>query len=233
METINRRQWKELLTEAMKGKPEAQWMAGFYHEHGAAEAVDKVVIRQDPLKAVQWYTLAAEQGYAPAQVALGVLLSDGDELARNLDAAIFWTQKAVDQGDAAAASNLARIYRDLQKPAKSFRWYRQAVSMGDTDALLELALCYLFGYGTRKNPAAAYDCLRTILDGDQTRSTPRTKENALYWLAVLNLLEVGGLKRSLKRARQLLEAANRDGDHEQAHEILNLIGQSRYLDKQE
>ena len=166
METINRAQWKTLLTEAMRGKPEAQWEVGYYHQEGAAEESDKVVIRKDLMKAVQWYTLAAEQGYAHAQQALGVLLSSGDGIEPDFDAAIAWSEKAVAQGDASAAHNLGCIYRDLQKPAKSFRCYRQAARMGDLDALFELALCYLFGYGVKKNQAAAYDCLRSILDGD-------------------------------------------------------------------
>ena len=50
-----------------------------------------------------------------------------------------------------------------------------------------------------------------------------------YWSGIIDLLGIGDSKRSVKKARRLLEDDNKDGDHEQANEILNLIGKKKYL----
>jgi hypothetical protein len=50
-------------------------------------------------------------------------------------------------------------------------------------------------------------------------------------MAIIELLGNGKAKRSLTHARKMLESANADLDHEQANEILNIIGKSKYLPK--
>lgn len=45
----------------------------------------------------------------------------------------------------------------------------------------------------------------------------------------MNLLSLSKGKKSIKKVRKLLEEANRDDDHEQANEILNLIGKTKYI----
>jgi hypothetical protein len=75
----------------------------------------------------------------------------------------------------------------------------------------------------------AYSCLNKVVSGEPDSSCQRTKENAFYWMAVLNLMGVGKTKRSVSIVRKLLETANADDDHEQANAILNFIGKSKYL----
>ena len=48
-------------------------------------------------------------------------------------------------------------------------------------------------------------------------------------MGIFHLLGFGGVKKSVTKARDLLEAANKDCDHEQANEILNLIGKTKYI----
>ncbi|PIE74443.1 MAG: hypothetical protein CSA18_05060 [Deltaproteobacteria bacterium] len=57
-----------------------------------------------------------------------------------------------------------------------------------------------------------------------TETSQRTRENALYWLGVIGLLNLTEKKQSLKKIRAMLEGANQDNDHEQANELLNIIG---------
>ncbi len=48
----------------------------------------------------------------------------------------------------------------------------------------------------------------------------------MYWISILCLIRGPLTNRSLVRVRSLLEVANADNDHEQANELLNLIGKN-------
>lgn len=229
MEALNKGKWSELSSLAQSGNAEAQYEMGYYCEYGAVDQTGRVLVDIDFLEASRWYQCSAVQGNSAAQSALSSLLSTGDSVAQDYVAAIGWAKKAIAQGDASAAHNLGTIYRDQGKPAMAFRWYRRAVSMGDCDSLLEVGLCCLFGFGTKQDYVAAQRCLEQINARDPAASCQRTKEDALYWLAILQLLGKGGTRKSIARIRQMLETANSDDDHEQANEILNVIGKSKHL----
>jgi|JI10StandDraft_1071094.scaffolds.fasta_scaffold666070_2 hypothetical protein len=98
--------------------------------------------------------------------------------------------------------------------------------MGSDDDLLDCALCYLTGYGVAQNFVLAAECLARVRAANSERVTRATHESALYWSAVINLLELAGSKRSVTNARQMLERANVDDDHAQANELLCLIGKT-------
>lgn len=229
METIEQNKWNELLALAKIGDADAQWEIGYYHEYGAADENGLAITYGDPSVAIRWYTLSAVSGNAAAQCALSNLFGAGENVARDVKQAIFWAKKAVAQGDAIAAFNLGKIYRDMKKPAMAFRYYQRAVSMGDDDALLEVGLCHMFGFGATQDLAAASNSFNEIISKQSSAMCQRTKENALYWMALLHLLGSESVKKSVPRARTMLELANADEDHEQANEILNLIGKTRFL----
>jgi TPR repeat protein len=229
MEIIEKKKWKALLALAKKGEAAAQWEVGYYYEEGAVDELEKQLVKKKPLKALHWYTLSANQGNQDAQMSLSNLLSEGEGVVRDFDAAIHWAKEAIKQGNTAAAHNLGTIYRDLGKPAMAFSCYKQAVAMGDDDDLLEVGLCHLFSYGTEQNVDAAYDCFQQIIAGDSSKICQRTIENAYYWMAMFNLVGLGNVKKSVVNARKMLEIANADDDHEQANEILTIIGKTKYL----
>jgi hypothetical protein len=229
MEIITEEHWNKLMSLAKSGNDEAQWEIGYYHECGAVDSSGNVLAKVSSSEALQWYTLSATQGNASAQCSLSSLLSSGAGIARNYQAAIKWAKKAISQGNASAAFNLGTIYRDLKKPAISFRWYRQATAMGDNDSFLNVGLCHLFGFGTKQDCDAAHDCFKAIIDGPAAASCQRTKENAYYWMAIIHLMGISKAPKSVLKARKMLEIANIDDDHEQANEILNIIGKTEYL----
>ena len=57
---------------------------------------------QDYATALDWYQRAADQGFAPAQFNLGVLLSGTDGVPADYPTALQWYRKAALQGDAEA-----------------------------------------------------------------------------------------------------------------------------------
>lgn len=225
----NKKQWKSLLEKARRGNPDAQWEVGYYYEEGFTDNSGITIVKPQTSQALHWYTLAAEQGDDSGQLALGRLLSTGDGVKRDMKAAIYWTKRAINQGNSSAAHNLGTIYRDLKKPRLAFHWYNRAVEMGDNDSLFQVGLCYLFGLGTKQNHKAAYKCFHDIITLNSSNICDRTEEDAFYWMGIFHLLGFGGVKKSVTKARDLLEAANKDCDHEQANEILNLIGKTKYI----
>jgi len=226
----NKKQWCKLLRKAKKGEPEAQFEVASYYADGLCNKAGETVVPKKLKQAFHWYLLSAKQGNESAQVAVGNALSTGVGTERDFEKAIRWTKKAIKQGAAHAAYNLGTIYRDLQKPKLAFKWYCRSAKMGDNDALLEVAFCQLFGFGTKQNPKEAYKIFTRILEFNFPKEIcENTNEEAQYWLGILHLLGIGSVKRSVKKARKYLEAANKDGDHKQANNVLNLIGKTEYI----
>ena len=219
-----------MLHKARKGDREAQSDVAIYYENGLLDKAGNVLVSQKYKRAYYWNLLSAKQGNESAQVALGNALSLGVGTKQDFEKAIYWTKKAIKQGAAHAAHNLGTIYRDLQKPKLAFKWYCRAIKMGDNDALLEVALCQMFGFGTQQNPKDAFKSLTKILGFTYpTDICESTNEDAQYWIGILHLLGIGSAKKSVKKARKFLEAANKDNDHEQANSLLNLIGKTEYI----
>ncbi|MDD1610247.1 MAG: sel1 repeat family protein, partial [Methylococcaceae bacterium] len=142
MEIVEKEKWEKLLALAENGDAEAQWEVGYYYEEGAVDKLDNLLVEKNPLKAFDLYTLLAKQGNQDAQISLSNFLSTGEYIEQDYEAAIYWAKEAIKQGNSGAAKNLGTIYRDLRKPAMAFRCYQQAVTMGDTDALFDMGICY-------------------------------------------------------------------------------------------
>ncbi len=223
-----RKYWKELLAKATLENDESQWEVGYSFENGLKTKSGKIIIERNLKKAIKWYRLSAEQKNESAELSLATLLST-EKTCENFEEAIYWSEKAIKEGSASAAHNLATIYRDLQKDKLSFKYYQKAVAMGDKDSLLQVGLCYLFGYGTKQNYILAQKTIQKIQQCQVAETSQRTRENALYWLGVIDLLNLTEQKQSLKKIRTMLENANQDDDHEQANELLNIIGKNKYL----
>eukprot|EP00942_MAST-04A_sp_MAST-4A-sp1_P008814 g8814.t1 len=95
---------------------------------------------------VEWYTKAAEQGYARGQYNLGVMYKYGDGVTMDKAKAVEWYTKAAEQGFAIGQCNLGVMYQNgdgvTMDKAKAVEWYTKAAEQGNTlaiDALEELS----------------------------------------------------------------------------------------------
>jgi uncharacterized protein len=83
-------------------------------------------------KAYLWFHASAEQGYGPAQEALGLSYLHGQGTAIDEAEAAFWMRKAAEQGLSSAQHNLAVLYATGRGVRKSLedahRW--EAMSHG-------------------------------------------------------------------------------------------------------
>lgn len=130
-----------LLARAERGSATAQFWMG---ERG------KVLQRfgappPDIAATAKWYRASAEQGFAPAQDALGQVLGFFPELAREPFEAEIWLYRAAVQGEGAAADRLLqaieidRARADYQPSAEIRAWLRMRAAEGDARAAALLA----------------------------------------------------------------------------------------------
>ncbi|WP_228068189.1 MULTISPECIES: tetratricopeptide repeat protein [unclassified Neisseria] len=102
-----------LMQAAAQGVTAAHWLLGNQYRYGQ-------YVEKNLQKAIEHFTPAAGQGFAPAQAALGEVLFDQDN-----GESIGWLEKAAAQGDTDAQAVLAEAYltgrlvaRDHQKARK-------------------------------------------------------------------------------------------------------------------
>jgi TPR repeat protein len=224
---MNTSEWKRILDRAKAGDVEAQFEVGVIYNFGFQGKSGKVIVRKNMPAAKRWFHKAAKASHPGAQRGLADMASSDPNDKKALREAIKLYNLAIASGDAIAAHNLGNTLRDLGKKKEAFEAYTKAVSLGDSESLLTVALCYAMGYGTKQNLNKARSSLEKMLKAPAEHCTPRGVEYAHYWLAVLHLLGLDGKKRSFASARKLLSIANRDSDHESANDLLNIIGKYR------
>lgn len=82
------------IEQANSGNPRAQYNLGRMYLWG----MNDLGFQQSDQQAYKWFLKAAEQGYAPAQYAVGIALRDGRGVTANIAVANSWLKKASAQG---------------------------------------------------------------------------------------------------------------------------------------
>jgi len=103
---------------------------------------------KDYILAVKWFEKAAEQGYADAQMRLGLQYSSGQGIQEDKEKGLEWIKKAAEQGYARAQFHMGLLEEDNVKSAE---WYEKSAEQGDSDAQYELGLLYFNGEGVPKD----------------------------------------------------------------------------------
>jgi uncharacterized protein len=143
--------FKEFKALAASGDKVAQFYVGLMYDNGDGMPQDYQSVIGRVEQAMSWYRKSAEQGFAPAETNLGILLETGGRVARDYKEAATWYRKAADQGNAAAQFNLGEIYyvgrgddiaRDYKEAAT---WFRLSAEQGNPGA--EVAYGRMFEYG--------------------------------------------------------------------------------------
>jgi TPR repeat protein len=98
--------------------PSAQYDVGISYLKGSG-------VTRNGTEALRYIRMAADQGFAPAQVAMGYFYENGELVLSDPQQAIAWYKKAADQNDKIALLSLGRMYytgsvvsRDLSEAAK-------------------------------------------------------------------------------------------------------------------
>ena len=110
----------------------------------------------------------AEDGFAKAQVNLGIMYAYGRGVPQDDAEAVEWFRRAADQGDAFAQHNLGVFYQAgrgvLLDGTDAVRWFRKAADQGLADAQYDLGHAYAEGRGVPQDSVAAYMWLSLSAD---------------------------------------------------------------------
>ena len=130
---------------------------------------DIAMRKEDYTEALPLYEKAAEQGNANAQLNCGVMYFKGEGTAKDDAKAIYWCEKAVEQGEESAKELLpllkkhyaSAILDDALKAyetkdyKKALSLFEKAAEQGNASARFSLGLMYIKGEGTAKDDAKA------------------------------------------------------------------------------
>ena len=159
----------ELKKRAKAGEPEAQWILGGRYDWGWG-------VRRSGRKAMKYYRMAAEQGFADAQNSVGSSLQAEKKYAE----ALRWYQLAADQDHALALNNLAYLYDEglgvPQDKHKGLEYYFRSAELGEVDAMWNIANVY--GAGQLGEIDLATACIWTRRT--RTYADPDNKQLAQY-----------------------------------------------------
>ena len=183
---------------------------------GIRDANGRILVRRNAPYAFRLLRRAVESGDESAAGSLGYAYDVGQGTKRNVGQAIRWYRRAARSGDSTATSNLATVYRDAGKAGLAFQWWKRAVDLRDGDAVVDVAYCYQYGIGTRKNTANAKRFFKRAIESKDISQYGR--EEAMYHLAV-QFIDEG--KRQI--AIPFLKRAAADGDFPEAALVLKQL----------
>jgi TPR repeat protein len=174
---------------------------------------------QDYKEAVKWFRLAAEQGHAAAQTALGLAYKDGKGVPQDYEEAVKWFRISAERGYAPAQVNLGFAYYEGSHAPLNYeeaaKWFRLAAEQGVDLSQYMLAKCYLAGQGVEKSSVEAAKWLSLASEQGYTNAHyllglllsmggKNAPVNAPKAYALLNLAEAAGNKDATK-AKEILE----------------------------
>ncbi|MDS1137391.1 peptidoglycan-binding protein [Nitratireductor indicus] len=160
-----------LREAAAGGDPKAFFEIANRYMDGQGGAVD-------PAKAIEWYTKAADAGFAPAQYRLGDIYQKGIGADRDPAKAKMWFQLAAEQGNASAMHNLGVLFAmgatgETDNPSAA-RWFLEAAEHGVTDSQFNLGILAAKGMGTKQDLTEAYKWFDLVArSGDKDAAAKR------------------------------------------------------------
>jgi localization factor PodJL len=142
-----------LVTAAKSADPVALFEIGARYTDGRGVAADMK-------QAANWYQLAADKGYAPAQYRLASMYEKGNGVDRDLVKAKTYYEQAANQGNASAMHNLAVLYASGTAGPQDYdtaaNWFSRAADLGVSDSQFNLAILYARGNGVKQDLQESY-----------------------------------------------------------------------------
>jgi TPR repeat protein len=241
-------QW---ITQAERGDASVQLRLGLLFASGE-DYLTGVRVSRDPVEAVKWYRLAAEQNNVDAQFRLGAAFHDGEGVARNYTEAAKWLRMAAEKNKPNAQTMLGNVYTLsdsswMPNHDEAAKWYRLAADQGVTEAQVGLGNLYYQGQGVMqsftdalawyrkasRSPAARYNIATMYSKGE---GVARNLSEAAVWFrraaddgvpqAQFNLgrqyYDGAGVKQDYKEAGKWFQKAA-DQAHSGAQYLLGIL----------
>jgi TPR repeat protein len=147
------------------------------------EAAHRAWAAGDVVNARRLFEQAAADGDVGSTLNLGYFHDEGVGGVADKALAMRLYKSAYRRGDAAAASNIAILYREQGRRRLSFQWFARAAKLRDGDAELEVAKLLAAGTGVRKSRRLALLAARRARNSEYI--TPAGREEAVSLLAAL------------------------------------------------
>ena len=117
-------------------------------------------VPSDYAKAADWYSRAADRGFAPAEYRLGNFYEKGLGVERDLSKAKSYYLLAAEKGNASAMHNLAVLFASGLEAgpdnAAAALWFAKAAELGVKDSQFNLAILSAKGMGVPQNLEESY-----------------------------------------------------------------------------
>ena len=119
--------FNQIQREASQGNADAQLQLGAIYYQGKG-------VRQDYVKARQWYEKAAEQGDSSSQFSMGYAYANGQGVSQDYAKALEWFKKSSNQDNAAAQAYIGIMYEFGQGVPKNKKtakeWFGKSCDNG-------------------------------------------------------------------------------------------------------
>eukprot|EP00615_Pteridomonas_danica_P010802 CAMPEP_0114342338 /NCGR_PEP_ID=MMETSP0101-20121206/9727_1 /TAXON_ID=38822 ORGANISM="Pteridomonas danica, Strain PT" /NCGR_SAMPLE_ID=MMETSP0101 /ASSEMBLY_ACC=CAM_ASM_000211 /LENGTH=355 /DNA_ID=CAMNT_0001476401 /DNA_START=80 /DNA_END=1144 /DNA_ORIENTATION=+ len=186
-----------LNSSADEGFMFAQFKLGIMYFHGRG-------VKQNYVKAREWYLKAASQDHAGSQHNLGVIYNKGHGVRQDYVKAREWYLQAASQHNPDAQNNLGVIYHNGQAVQQDFvkarEWYLKAASQHNPDAQNNLGVIYHKGQAVQQDFVKARECY--LKAASQGYADSQHNLGAMYY-------EGQGVKQNFMKAREwYLKAAS-------------------------
>lgn len=166
---------RRIETAAINGDADSQTKFGRAQFHSCSGW-------KNPVEALQFLNLAANQNKIEAQLTLGEIFRDGRDVPRDIVQASKWFARAADQGDLRAINDLGVAYAISaavpQKDEKAFEQFGRAALKGSPAAAYNLATRYDLGIGVAQNYSEAREWY--------TKAAQQKQPDAAYRLGMLS-----------------------------------------------
>ena len=130
-------------------------------------------------EALRLFQRGADDGLIGCMLDLGYFYDVGIGTRTDKAMAMHWYKRAYRKGDAAAASNIAVLYKEQGKTRLALGWYARSAALGDGDSSLELARLCLAGQGVRRSIPGAKKHLQAALSSKLITEAAREEAQEL------------------------------------------------------
>ncbi|MBW9112123.1 SEL1-like repeat protein [Rhizobium cauense] len=151
-------------------------------EIGARYSEGRAGIPADPKEAANWYQLAADKGFAPAEYRLGNIYEKGTGVDRDIAKAKQYYEQAANQGNASAMHNLAVLHASGALGQQDYKvaadWFVKAADLGITDSQFNLAILCARGNGVAQDLTESYKWFAIAAKGGDKDAAQKRDEVA-------------------------------------------------------
>ena len=153
-------------------------------------------VPRDTVKALEQYTIAAENGDLLSQFNLGIFYKNGVLAKKDRIKSVQWLTKAADKGHLGAQNELGTLYFNEKNYLEAKNWFQLAADKGNTFGMHNMGLLYYDGWGVEKDVKLARDWYQRaadkgyahsqymtgkILEYGEADGTPNVSEAIVYY----------------------------------------------------